>query len=159
MLLLKSVFVWKMIPLHIRSRGSGTISKWKNPTLCFHLLFLAFFIILHNKICVFMILFLFFKWSIKFPQQSINQSKTGLGGAKLLAKLYVKRQNRNSWSWSSGCRGPRFRILSLDYPVSEWFFEQLFRKIGRFRRKKLLVNARLFIEELLIKYSWITCLI
>ena len=43
-----------------------------------------------------MILFLFFKSSIKFPQQSINLSKTGLGGAKLLAKLYVKRQNRNS---------------------------------------------------------------
>ena len=153
------MFVWKMISLDIRSRGSGTSSKWKNPTLCFHLLFLAFFVVLHNKICVFVILFLFFKWSIKFPQQSINQSKTGLDGAKLFAKLYAKRQHRNSLSWSSGCRGLRCRVHILDYPVSEWFLEQLFRKIGRFRRKKLLVDARLFIEELLIKYSWITCLI
>ena len=137
----------------------GRVQNEKILLYAFIYFFWHFFVVLHNKICVFMILFLFFKWSIKFPQQSINQSKTGLGGAKLLAKLYAKRQHRNCLSWSSGCRGPRCRVLILDYPVSEWFLEQLFRKIGRFRRKKLLVGAQLFIEELLIKYSWIMCLI
>ena len=137
----------------------GRVQNEKILLYAFIYFFWHFFVVLHNKICVFMILFLFFKWSIKFPQQSINQSKTGLGGAKLLAKLYAKRQHRNCLSWSSGCRGLRCRVLILDYPVSEWFLEQLFRKIGRFRRKKLLVGAQLFIEELLIKYSWIMCLI
>ena len=140
----------------------GAVGRVQNENIllyAFIYFFWHFFVVLHNKICVFMILFLFFKRSIKFPQQSINQSKTGLGGAKLLAKLYAKRQHRNSLSWSSGCRGLRCRVLILNYPVSEWFLEQVFRKIGRFRRKKLLADAQLFIEELLIKCSWITCLI
>ena len=55
----------------------------KNAALCmFKYTFLASFIVFHPKITVF-ITSIFFWWSIKFPQQKINQSETGIGDKKL----------------------------------------------------------------------------
>ena len=59
----------------------------KNSTLYFHLLVWLFF---HHKICVHD----FFLWSIKFPQQNINQSETWIGGLWLLLKLHVEFPSR-----------------------------------------------------------------
>ena len=98
--------------------------KIKKATLCFH----SFF----------------------FDEESNyrNRMKQGLGGTKLSVELYVKRQNRNSCPM-----GPESRILGTHfrYPKSEWFLKKWFRKIGKFHRKKLVADTRLFWKSLFDK--------
>ena len=53
----------------------------RNATLGLHLLFWDFFF--HQKVCVFIIFISFFGLSIKFLQQNISQSETGIGDTKL----------------------------------------------------------------------------
>ena len=72
-------------------------SQWhkfriKNATLYLHILFWHFFVVF-IKICVFVI-FIFFGWSMKSPQQNINQSETAVGDKKLSEGLYVSEEER-----------------------------------------------------------------
>ena len=46
------------------------------------------FAVVHQKICVFIISFLFLI-KYHFTQQNIKQSETGIGDEKLLVELYV----------------------------------------------------------------------
>ena len=58
----------------------------KNTTLYLYILSWHFY----QKFCVFIIFIPFFdELSIEFPQQNINQSKTGIGGKKFSVELYV----------------------------------------------------------------------
>ena len=45
------------------------------------------------KKSVFVFFIYFFGWSIKFPQQNINQSEIGTGDKKLSEELYVSEKN------------------------------------------------------------------
>ena len=58
---------------------------------------LVFFVVFHHKIGVFIIFISFFKKSLKFPQQNINQSETRIGGFQLSAELHgvCPQQNIN----------------------------------------------------------------
>ena len=59
------------------------ISKFRvnNTTLCFYML-LTFFVVFHQRICVFII---FISFCIKFPQQNINQSETWISVKKIVS--------------------------------------------------------------------------
>ena len=46
--------------------------------------------VFYHKVCVFIICIFFLWWSIKMPQQNINQSKKGIGDKKLLVELYER---------------------------------------------------------------------
>ena len=80
--------IWSM--LH---HGSVGQVQTKNTTICFHLLFLTsffffFFLFFIIKLVLLSFSFLFW-WSIKFPQQNINQLERRMGGPKLSVELYV----------------------------------------------------------------------
>ena len=60
----------------------------KNTTLWLLVLFWHFFVVFYQKNYVFIVFFSSFWWSIKFPQQNINQSETRNGDKKLSVKLY-----------------------------------------------------------------------
>ena len=49
--------------------------------------FLAVSVDFHHKICFFHFLFFFFRWSIKFPQQKVNQSEIGKGDKKVSMEI------------------------------------------------------------------------
>ena len=67
-------------PLHHGSVAArGVNSKWK-MLLHIYRCFLAFFVFSHSHS--------FFWWSIKFPQQNIDQSETGISDKKLSVELY-----------------------------------------------------------------------
>ena len=59
----------------------------------FTYILLAYVFVFHQKICVFVFFIYFFGWSIKFPQQNINQSEIGTGDKKLSEELYVSEKN------------------------------------------------------------------
>ena len=61
----------------------GSVGRIQNATLCFPVLCWHVFVVFH-------IFFSFFKYQIiKFPQQSINKSETGIGDEKLSVEPYV----------------------------------------------------------------------
>ena len=69
-------------------RVSGRVHG-KGCYIIFTYIFLAFFAVFHEKICVFIIFISFFgKVYIEFPQQNINQSETWIGDQKLSLELY-----------------------------------------------------------------------
>ena len=97
-----------MIPLHIfpclcslKFGACYITAQWKrvqdrNTTLCFHLVCQHFFVVVvtvvavfHHKICVSVIFNSFFRWSIKFPLQNINQPETEIRGRKLSVEMYL----------------------------------------------------------------------
>ena len=52
--------------------------------------FLAFFVVFHQKICVFIYLFIYsfiYLWNINFPQENIDELETGIGDRKLSVEL------------------------------------------------------------------------
>ena len=75
----------------------------------FGIFFFCFLFVFHYKICVFIIFISFFWWSIKFPQQNINQSKTWIDGHSLSAELYE--------TYEKGQKQPGFYFNQLLY----WF--------------------------------------
>ena len=67
-------------------------SQWgrfrvKNANTCLHILSWHFLLFFSTNLC-FLHFHFFLWWSIKFPQQNINQSETGIGGRKLSVELY-----------------------------------------------------------------------
>ena len=63
-----------------------------NATFYFHIL-LRYIFVFHHKISVFIVFiylfFVFFWWSIKFPQQNTKQPETGIGDKKFSLELFV----------------------------------------------------------------------
>ena len=62
-----------------------------NATFYFHIL-LRYIFVFHHKVSVFIViiyLFIFFWWSIKFPQQNTKQPETGIGDKKFSLELFV----------------------------------------------------------------------
>ena len=52
--------------------------------------FLAFFVVFHQKICVFIYLFIYsfiYLWNINFPQENFDELETGIGDRKLSVEL------------------------------------------------------------------------
>ena len=73
----------------------------KNATIRLHIHFCYFFfVVFHHKICVFIIFISFFWYSLKFPQQNINQSEMWIGGFQLSVELYA-------WSFSFAVFDPK----------------------------------------------------
>lgn len=66
----------------------GTCKRVKNVTVCLHIFFGIFKILFHQKI-VFLSFSPLFWWSMKFLQQNIYLSKTGIGDKKLSVKLWA----------------------------------------------------------------------
>ena len=75
--------VWSM--LH---QGQWNEFRIKKAILCLYILFSLFFSFFIKKLCFYYFHF-FSWWSIKFPQQNINQSETRIGDEKLSVELYV----------------------------------------------------------------------
>ena len=78
--------VWSI--LHHGSVGRIHNKVFFNPFIYFLDIFLLCFIIKF----MFLSFSFFFWWSIKFPQQNINQSETRIGGFQLAGKLCANRQ-------------------------------------------------------------------
>ena len=88
----KSMFQWQILinfifSVSLKFQACYITSQWGEFSVKNALLRLHIHAVFHQKICVFIILF--FWWSIKFPQQNINQSETEISDKKLSVELYA----------------------------------------------------------------------
>ena len=129
--------------LIVNNNACYITSQWhkfrvKNATLCLHILFWHFFVAF-TKICVFVI-FIFSGWSMKSPQQNINQSKTAVGDKKLSEGLYVSEEERRH----SSIRKNDTIIMALSlskeprqHQEKIWFWVTIRLRKTRFTKNKL----------------------
>ena len=93
-----SVFHWQFLITYKIFRNSKVWSilyhgsvGWVKSTECymFTYTFWAFFIIFHKRFCFFLSFSFLFWWSIKYPQQNINQRETGIDDQRLSLEPYA----------------------------------------------------------------------
>ena len=82
---------------HTTSRISGAIPEQRMIFFVVLIHFFGTFLLSFIIKFVFYHFYFFFWWSIKFSQQFISQSKTGIGDKNLPVKLYEHDNFRNPW--------------------------------------------------------------
>ena len=91
-----TISITYIFSVSLKFRVCYTTGQWgefivKNANSYLHILSWYFFAVFHKKMCFYHFHF-FFWWSIKFPQEYINQSEIEIGDTKLSEELYEELQ-------------------------------------------------------------------
>ena len=156
------MFHWQFLHIYIFS-VCGSVGWFQSKECYFIFVYTCWhFFLFSIKKFMFLSFSLFFWWSIKFPQQNINQWETGIGDKKLLVELYLNYSTRPVILYGNHFFDFPIKSCNLSYVVSpnrETHLEKIFKIFSKFTWSEFFLLEEIFlfvnsISEINIDSIW-----